>query len=301
MNETASSTCTLAADRPDWLDWALAQPGRSHWIEANGSRLHFLSWGFDASDKPTLLFVHGFRGHAHWWDFIAPWFTEHYRVVAMDLSGMGDSAHRSEYAGTTLALDIAAIAAHISPAPVIAVGHSYGGSRLLRACGERPDLFQRLVIVDSYVLFDDEQLPAEPFKVRGGHVYPDLASGAARFRLIPAQPHAIPALVAHVAGHSLRHTELGWRWKFDPDLPAGGARETDGRQMLARVKCPVDYLYGERSVVVSRARAERVVNALPNARGPIAIAAGHHHLMFDQPLTLISTLRALLATHSARL
>lgn len=296
MSELSRNIPPLSATRPEWVEWALAQSGRSHFIDANGSRLHFLSWGFEDTYKPTLLFVHGFRGHAHWWDFIAPWFAEEYRVVAMDLSGMGDSAHRTQYDATTLGRDIAAIAEHISQSPVIAVGHSYGGSRLLRACGERPELFQRLVIVDSYVLFEGESLPPEPIKVRGNHEYPDLESGAARFRLIPAQADAMPCLVEHVAGHSLRRNGEGWRWKFDIGLPPGGARETDGGQMLARVTRPVDYLYGERSVVVSRPRAERIVQALPQARGPIAIPAGHHHLMFDQPLTLISTLRALLAT-----
>ncbi|KSQ25018.1 alpha/beta hydrolase [Pseudomonas aeruginosa] len=296
MSELPSSPHPLAAAHPEWLEKALAQPGRSHYVEANGARLHFLSWGFEDRHKPTLLFVHGFRGHAHWWDFIAPWFTENYRVVAMDLSGMGDSSHRVQYDAGIPSGDIAAIAEHISQSPVIAIGHSYGGSRLLRACSERPELFQRLVIVDSYVVFEGESLPSEPIKVRGNHQYPDLASGAARFRLIPAQADAIPGLVEHVARHSLRRDAGGWRWKFDTSLPPGGAREADGGRMLARVTRPVDYLYGELSVVVNRQRAERIVQALPQACGPIEIPAGHHHLMFDQPLALISTLRALLAT-----
>ncbi len=295
MSESTLNLLAASSNRPAWVDWALGQPGRSHYLEANGSRLHFLSWSLDQKHKPTLLFVHGFRGHAHWWDFIAPWFAESYRVVALDLSGMGDSAHREQYDSTTLARDIAAVAEHVSDTPVTAVGHSYGGSRLLRASGERPELFERLVIVDSYVLFEGESLPAGPVKVRGDHVYADLPSAAARFRLLPAQADAMSCLVEHVAAHSLRRSENGWRWKFDTRLPPGGAREADGGQMLARVNCPVDYLYGERSVVVNRERAERIVQALSNGRGPIVIPTGHHHLMFDQPLALISTLRALLA------
>jgi pimeloyl-ACP methyl ester carboxylesterase len=38
-----------------------------------------------------------------------------------------------------------------------------------------------------------------------------------------------------------------------------------------------------------------MVAALPDASGPIVIPNGYHHLMFDQPIALISTLRALLA------
>jgi len=297
MTESSRTLQPVPSARPGWVRWALGQPGSSHFIDANDSRLHFLSWGFEDAHKPVLLFIHGFRGHAHWWDFIAPWFTEQYRVVAMDLSGMGDSAHRARYEAATLSRDIAAIAEHVSN-PVTAVGHSYGGSRLLRACGERPELFQQLVIVDSYVLFEGETLTAEPVKVRRDRQSPDLASGAARFRLLPGQDDAMPCLVEHVANHSLRHNGEGWQWKFDAGLPPGGSRETDGEQMLARITCPVDYVYGDSSVVASRERAERIVRAIRRARGPIAIPAGHHHLMFDQPLTLISTLRALLAVQS---
>lgn len=288
------------AKRPSWVEWALAQPARSHFVDANGTRLHFLSWNFEAIDKPTLLLVHGFRGHAHWWDFIAPYLTEHFRVIAPDLSGMGDSDHRAEYESSTLAMDVAAIAEQVASTPVIAIGHSYGGSRVLRACAQKPHLFERLIIIDSYIVFEGEAPPAEPPKIRGDRHYDDMPSALARFRLLPTQPAGLHCLVEHIAHHSLRPCENGVRWKFDPRLPPGGARETDGAQMLNRIACPVDYICAEHSVVVTAQRAARIVAALPQGRGPIVIPDGHHHLMFDQPIALISTLRALLAQRVAR-
>lgn len=296
MNDISLRHPAVGQTNPPWLEWALQRPGRSHFIHANGARLHFLSWNFEATDKPTLLFVHGFRGHAHWWDFIAPFFSADFRVVALDLSGMGDSEHREQYESATLARDVAAVAELLGPAPVIAIGHSYGGSRVLRACAERPELFARLLIIDSYVIFEGEPPPQEPPRIRGDREYPDQASALARFRLLPTQPDSLPCLVRHVAEHSLCWTRTGVRWKFDSNLPPGGARETDGGQMLGRVTCPVDYLCGEASVVVSAERARRIVDALPRGNGPIVIPSGHHHLMFDQPIALISTLRALLAS-----
>lgn len=295
MSDTSQKPPEFAPERPAWVAWALDRPGRSHFIDANGSRLHFLSWNYEQHDKPTLLFVHGFRGHAHWWDFIAPFFAERYRVIALDLSGMGDSAHRSSYESHTLAHDIVALAEHLDVPRLIAIGHSYGGSRVLRACAERPELFERLIILDSYVLFEGQEALVEPGKIRGDREYPDMQSAVARFRLMPHQNDAMACLVEHVAYHSLRPTATGVRWKFDPGLPSGGARETDGDQLLAKVTRPVDYVFGQHSAVVSQAVAERIVKGLPDVRGPIVIPEGHHHLMFDQPLALISTLRALLA------
>ena len=41
------------------------------------------------------MFVHGFAGHTHWWDWVAPAFQDRWTTVALDLSGMGDSEWRT--------------------------------------------------------------------------------------------------------------------------------------------------------------------------------------------------------------
>jgi len=273
--------------------------------DVNGVRLHYLSWQQDnltaAADKPVLLLLHGFRAHARWWDFIAPHFAEHYRVLAMDFSGMSDSQHRTNYDVDTFATDIIGLIEALQLGPVLGIGHSYGGSRLLRACAERPDLFQHAVVIDSYILFRGDDGPSMSRKLLGNKIFPDLEQACARYRLMPEQDAASPALLRHIARHSLVQVAEGWRWKFDPNMPATGYRETDGAALLARIRTPVDYVCGEASAVVSPAHARRIVHALRNApgaasvRGPIVIPQGQHHLMLDQPVALISTLRALLA------
>jgi hypothetical protein len=45
---------------------------------------------------------------------------------------------------------------------------------------------------------------------------------------------------------------------------------------------------------VSRKHAHEIVRHIPNARGPIAIPQSHHHVLLDQPLSLVSALRAAL-------
>ena len=72
-----------------WREEAVAAPYRTTFVESDGAKIHYQSWG-DAS-KPGLLLVHGNGAHAHWFDFIAPYLTHDYHVVAMTLSGMGDS------------------------------------------------------------------------------------------------------------------------------------------------------------------------------------------------------------------
>jgi len=58
--------------------------------------LHGLDYG--GRGRPPLLFLHGGSAHAHWWDFVAPAFTEHFHVMALDQRGHGDSQWTREWA-----------------------------------------------------------------------------------------------------------------------------------------------------------------------------------------------------------
>ncbi len=84
------------------------------------------------SSKPGLLLVHGNGAHAHWWDFVAPYLTDDYHVVAMTFSGMGDPGWRDELhdgnvrAGTARRLRRRRPLFKHGEKPII-VAHSFGG------------------------------------------------------------------------------------------------------------------------------------------------------------------------------
>lgn len=300
MDRTLPLEAGAATDAaPDWFAWAIAQAPRSEYVEANGNRLHYLEWNAqdEASDsgKPVLLFVHGLRAHAHWWDFIAPFFTQSHRVLALDLSGMGESGWREKYSASLLSRDVTCFIEALGLVTPTVVAHSYGGLCTLRAASMRPGLFGRVVILDTFVIFADETIYLDPPRPGAGKAYADRAAARERYRLLPPQPAPAPALIDHIAFHSMREAGDGMRWKFDPGLNGEDIHLYDGDEMLSTISAPVDYCYGDRSALVQAAHARRIVEALPDARGPIAIAGGHHHLMLDQPLALVSTLRALLA------
>lgn len=278
-----------------WFDAALARPAESRYASVHGARLHYRCWSMERTELPVLMLLHGFRAHARWWDFIAPFFADQYRVIAPDFSGMGDSEARAVYDSATFAADITGLLDLLELNQVTAVGHSYGGSRLLRACADAPARFKHALLVDSYVLFEHEAAPSLPRRLLGGRSYPDFASAHARYRLMPDQDAVLPFLLDYIARHALRETAAGWRWKFDPAMASTGYREPDGAALLARIDIPVDFIHAEHSAVVTAERAARTVAALRHGRGPVTIPHGQHHLMLDQPLALVSTLRALLA------
>jgi pimeloyl-ACP methyl ester carboxylesterase len=295
------SNATLAASEsdleaePEWLRWSRDRPGVSGSVEINGAAMHYLSWSLGHSERPALLFIHGFRAHAGWWDVIAPYFADDYRVVAIDLAGMGDSAHRPAYSPAGFAADINGLVDALALGPVTAVGHSYGGARLLRACAERPELYRHLIVIDSFVRFGDEGAPVLPPRPLGNRVYANFDEACARYRLMPEQPGVLPALLRQVAADALTKVDGGWRWKFDAAMAPAGEAEIDAELLLPRVTPLVDIIHGEHSKVVSAARAARVVAHLPRARGPLMVPDSHHHIMLDQPMALVALLRSLLA------
>jgi pimeloyl-ACP methyl ester carboxylesterase len=278
---------------PEWFRLALAQPALSRFAVFEGARIHYRHWNEQDDGKPGLLFVHGYRGHGRWWDFIAPFFTERFRVLALDLSGMGESDYRPAYTLAQHSAEIGAVIAHAGLAPATVVGHSYGGSRLLRLCADGAPGIGYAVVLDSYVNFPTTDAPRH-FEHSGRRVpYPDYAAARARFRLLPDQ-HAEPWLLQHVAHHSLKQVGDGWTWKFDPALPHG-TPELDGPALLGRIKVPVSYICGECSVIVDGARARRIAQHLPGRREAVVVPQAGHHLMLDQPLALVAALRAVLA------
>lgn len=110
---------------------------------------------FGGDGAPVLLHhANGFcKGcYALLADALAPRF----RVLAMDARGHGDSTHPEapgRYAWHLFADDLAAVAERLAgelglARLPLAIGHSFGGTSLLGAAKRRPDLFERIALVD---------------------------------------------------------------------------------------------------------------------------------------------------------
>lgn len=295
MNQVIPDGADDAAPAPPWFDWAIAQTPQARFVQVNDNSIHYLEWNGADTGKPVLLFVHGLLAHAHWWDFIAPFFMEQYRVIAIDLSGMGDSGWRPAYSATLLAQDISGLIEALGLSAVTVVAHSYGGLCALRAASMRPTLFAHLIVLDTFVLFEGWTCLQNVARAVGGKSYANRAAARLRYRLMPPQPEPHAALLDHVAFHSLRECADGVGWKFDHSLNPVDIHLDDGADMLSKITLPVDFVYGGRSALVPAKHAQLIVDSLPQGREPVVIAEAHHHLMLDQPQALIATVKDLLA------
>lgn len=284
---------------PEWFLRAIARrPQARTAVTPEGVRLHFECWNPDDIALPPLLFLHGYRAHSRIWDGIAPFFTEQFQVFAMDFAGMGESGERDHYSLESFDEDMVAVVEAIGGGAVTLVGHSFGGGRVVRFCGLHPEKVCHAVIVDTFMHFHELPGP-HSWPVRGRRpAYPDYESILARYRLVPEQP-AEPWMFRYVAHHSIKRTDEGWVWKFDPLLP-GGHTELDGAALLAATRAPLDIVIGERSGLIEPERLRLMLDRAPRSRGPVIIPEAHHHIMFDQPLALVSALRTLFALAPTR-
>lgn len=278
---------------PTWFTHALAAPCESRYVDAGGTAIHYLSWNEQDTHKPGLVLAHGFRAHARWWSFIAPFFTERFRVVALDFGGMGDSGNRAEYTDENYARDLLAVIDAANFERPVVVGHSFGGGRVLHMCADHPERVGRAIIVDSHLHLHDGEPKVRSSELRPKKIYPTYEAARARFRLIPAENRAAPYIINYIAEHSIKRVDDGYTWKFDDTKPRL-ITHFNVSSMLARLKTPVTFVYGDDSAIVTPEHAAEIVARIPNCRGPIAIPECHHHVMLDQPLSLVATLRALL-------
>jgi pimeloyl-ACP methyl ester carboxylesterase len=291
---TATTTASLL---DEYLTWCLSRPGKSHYLEIGGHRTHYLEWE-GPRDAPTLVLVHGFMGHAHWWDFVAPALADNYRVVALDLSGMGDSGYRREYSMDMYVEEIASVIRNTGTQSVYLIGHSYGGRCSILTAHVYPELLRRLIVVDSHVSFPDPNRPRHFNREPGREKkrYASLDAAKTRFRLVPDEGGTHASILDHIATHSIKQDGDAFVWKFDTAVTNSGPKPVvSDANAIPLLKVAMDYVCGQHSKVAPPEHAAKVAAAIVVGRAPIVIPAGFHHLPIGQPLALVSALRALLA------
>jgi pimeloyl-ACP methyl ester carboxylesterase len=281
---------------PAWFTKALACQPESHFVDVDGTQIHYLAWNAADRHKPALVLAHGFRAHARWWSFVAPFFLSRFRVVAFDWAGMGDSGDRPLYTAELFSRDLLGVIEHARLGRITLAGHSFGGGRVLRFCADHGEHIERAVVIDTYIpLEGQERLGPPPVLIPTKRTYPTAELARQRFRLVPEHTCAAPYVLDYIASNSIKQVDGGWTWKFDANLVSPRLEPgTTYDSLLARIQAPLTFVYGDLSIVATEAEADAIVKALPHGRGPIAIPESHHHVMLDQPLSLVSALKGIL-------
>jgi pimeloyl-ACP methyl ester carboxylesterase len=281
---------TNSAAPPAWFTAALATPVTRRMTMVDGAAIVYRTWG-EPGGRGIVL-VHGGAAHSRWWDHIGPLLADGRLVVALDLSGHGDSARRESYSLDQWAREVIAVAedAGIATPPAV-VGHSLGGLVTLRAAALFGPGIEGAVVIDSPIreMSPEEHAAMEHRAFGGLRVYPSKEAILARFRPVPDQP-VLGYIADHVAATSIREADGGWTWKWDPAIFGRQVPPT----LLTRLDCRVALFRAEHGMV-STEMSDVMYDRLGRVAPVIEIPAAGHHVMLDQPIALVAAIRTLLS------
>jgi pimeloyl-ACP methyl ester carboxylesterase len=263
---------------------------------ADGLSIHLLEW---SEEGVPLLLLHGFGNEAHIWDEFAPLVAPHYRTIAVDLRGHGDSAHDPErrYDYQSHVRDLEAVTVALGIDRLVLVGHSLGGRISTLFAASHPERMAGLVLVDAGPDLDARGVSRISTDVERSIDRTFASLAECENALAHAYPAAQPAAIARMARHGMRRREDGrYERKTDPaynaargELTAAAAEALEKKtakelwEALARIPCPALVVRGAASDVLDPDTAERMAEeVLPDARLAIVPRAGHS-VMTDNP------------------
>jgi pimeloyl-ACP methyl ester carboxylesterase len=270
---------------------------------ASGIEIALLDWG---GDGPPALLHHANGFCAGLWGGVAERLRPHFRLIAMDARGHGESSKpdpkdTANYAWTRFGEDAGAVARQLatelrSPS-LLGVGHSFGGTALMMASSADPALFHRLVLVDPV-------LPSPTFFAHviansaGNPENRDLAASARKRRQVFASraeardtwagravferwdPHALDLYAEYgLLPHAGGGVELACPGEIEATI-FDQARSFDAWELATRVPVPSLILCAERGNF-GRAMYDQIAARMRDAR--IADVPTGHLVPMERP------------------
>jgi len=120
---------------------------QTHRAKLSQVELNYAATG--PTDAPVLFLLHGWPQTWHEWSIVMPALAKHYRVIAPDLRGLGDSSRPDTgYDTVTVASDIVELADHLGIGRFRLVGHDLGALTAYALASHWRSRVENLVIID---------------------------------------------------------------------------------------------------------------------------------------------------------
>ncbi|OBH15383.1 alpha/beta fold hydrolase [Mycolicibacter sinensis] len=135
------------AERPAWVDDELF-PFESRFIDIDGHRLHYV----DEGTGPVLLFLHGNPTWSFDYREVIAALRRDFRCIAVDYPGFGlsSAAPGYRYLPAEHSRVIGAFVEALALSGVTLVAHDWGGPIGLAVVQQRPEVFDRLVLTNTW-------------------------------------------------------------------------------------------------------------------------------------------------------
>jgi pimeloyl-ACP methyl ester carboxylesterase len=279
---------------PDWFHDSIAHKSEYKTIVSEDHKVAYKTWG-NKDHNNVIFLVHGTGAHMKWWDPIAPQFSDTAYVVAIDLPGMGDSAHREDYSFECFSkamIDILDYEQLIdNEKNIILVGHSLGGHVAGFVATEHPNIVDYLVMIDTPIRPPDYDYAKHRSTgpLRMIKYYEDKISIVNRFRLMPAQECENDWYLRYIGEHSIYETEEGWRWKFDDTLFWKLGRLSEYK---FNIQCKALYIYGGNSMLLGSKILNFMEKEFEEVMDFVEVPGAAHHVPLDKPLEIVAIIKS---------
>lgn len=189
-----------------------------------------------------MIFAHGFGCDKGMWRHVAPAFEATYRVVLFDHVGAGASDLSAYDPGRYGRLqgyadDLVEIIEALDLPPAVFVGHSVSAMMGVLAAADRPDLFERLVLVGPSPRYIDD----EGYRGGFGRDEIDELLETMDGNYLGWSQHIAPVIMGVPSRPELGQELTGSFCRTDPAIARRFARTTflsDNRADLSRVRTP---------------------------------------------------------------
>ena len=226
-----------------------------------------------------IVFAHGFGCDQHMWRLLAPRFEDRFQVVTFDHVGSGRSDPSAyephKYASLSgYANDVVELLDELDLGPVVFVGHSVSSMIGVLASIDRPDLFERLVLVGPSARYIDDGDYVGGFSA--ADIDELLDSMGSNYL---GWSHAITPAIMGNADQPELAAELDESFcRADPVIARQFAEVTfrsDNRDDLVKVTVPTLVLQCRDDVIAPLTTGEYVRDHVPDAAFVLLDATGH--------------------------
>lgn len=271
-----------------------------------GLELVYHAWGDE--DAPIVICLHGFLDFGGSFDPVARALARHYRVIAPDHRGHGESGRVGPggyYHFPDYMLDLARLVDELEAPRVALVGHSMGASIACYFAGAWPERTAALALLDGIgpPSVPPERGPAllrrwvndlKLLEARDDQPMPDLETVARRVGR--TSPNASDARLLELAADAASRGDDGlWRWRFDPMHRTTGPMPFDATRFssfLRAIACPTLAVWGEQSPMRPTDAEQRM--ALIGDLTRLELPGAAHNLHHERPAELAAMLQAFL-------
>lgn len=263
----------------------------------------------DTGSGPLVIAVPSLGDVRQEYRFLTPQLTAAgYRVVTLDLRGMGDSSVKwSDYSAAAIGTDIVALVEELDAGPAMLIGTSIAAGAAAWAAAERPELVADLVLIGPFVRdipvsgvqrLALKALLRRPWGPAAWGMYyrklyptsapPDMDTYVTRLTTMLRQPGRFAALQATV-----------WASKADvenrlaevraPVLVVMGTKDPDFKDPIAEARLVAERLHGELALIDGAGHYPHA--EMPAEAGP-RILAFLNGLQLDAPAQVHETAHA---------